>query len=65
MKLLRGAALIIIAISLWSGAVREVVRVHSDALSGCEYLLTLSGAITPRIDADGIHMGCKGLQGQP
>lgn len=63
MNILQGSALIIIAICLWAGAVREAVRTHTDLETGCQYILTVSGSITPRIDADGIHMGCKGLQG--
>lgn len=34
-----------------------------DNVTGCEFLISGNGSITPRIDADGIHMGCKGLQG--
>lgn len=36
--------------------------VETDTETGCQYMATRNGGITPRIDADGIHMGCKGLQ---
>lgn len=36
----------------------------TDHATGCQYLRAgWAGGITPRIDADGVHMGCKGLQG--
>ena len=43
----------------------QTPRDWTDAKTGCEFLISGSGSITPRIDADGIHMGCKGLQDQP
>lgn len=39
------------------------IEVYQDLETGCQYLSHYKGAIAPRIDADGIHMGCKGLQG--
>ena len=32
----------------------------TDNLSGCEYLITPQGHITPRIGADFMHAGCRG-----
>lgn len=34
-----------------------------DWKTGCQYIQNPNGGITPRIDADGVHFGCKGLQG--
>lgn len=33
-----------------------------DWKTGCQYIQNPNGGITPRIDADGVHFGCKGLQ---
>lgn len=30
-----------------------------DALTGCQYLTTSNGAITPRLDGNGKQVGCK------
>ena len=40
-------------------------RVWTDDQTGCQFIIVRNRSITPRIDADGIHMGCKGLQAQP
>lgn len=42
---------------------RDTSFVSIDGDTGCQYLQNPNGGITPRIDADGVHMGCKGLQG--
>lgn len=33
-----------------------------DWKTGCQYIQNPNGGITPRVDADGVHFGCKGLQ---
>lgn len=38
---------------------RSGMRPHVDALTGCQYLSTPGGGITPRLDAQGRHM-CAG-----
>ena len=43
---------------------RDISFVSIDGDTGCQYLQNPNGGITPRIDADGVHMGCKGLQGE-
>lgn len=42
---------------------RDAAFISVDSGTGCQYLQNPNGGITPRIDTDGIHMGCKGLQG--
>jgi hypothetical protein len=37
---------------------RSGVRPRTDALTGCQYLETSKGGITPRINASGRHLGC-------
>lgn len=32
---------------------------RTDALTGCQYLTTPNGAITPRLDGSGKQVGCK------
>ncbi len=36
------------------------MAVRTDALTGCQYLETKSGGITPRLDASGEQVGCRG-----
>jgi hypothetical protein len=43
---------------------RSDMRPLRDALTGCEYLRTKGGGITPRIDARGRHFGCKGIEAE-
>lgn len=42
----------------WFGA-RSGMSPMTDRLTGCQYLSTSSGGITPRLGADGRHLGCK------
>lgn len=35
-----------------------------DWTTGCEYIQNPNGGITPRIDVDLMHKGCKSLQGE-
>ncbi len=37
---------------------RSGMRLHADNLTGCQYLSIPGGGITPRLTADGRHMGC-------
>lgn len=37
---------------------RSGVVVVTDAKTGCQYLRTPGGGITPRVDADGNQLGC-------
>ena len=41
----------------WTGFYRSGMRVLTDAQTGCQYLQ--AGGLTPRLDADGRHMGCR------
>lgn len=43
-------------------ALHGPVSVYTDKETGCQYLETSMGKITPRIAADYMHMGCKGVQ---
>ena len=43
-----------------SGFSRSGLKVHVDAQTGCEYLSTPSGAITPRLSGAGEPTGCNG-----
>lgn len=38
---------------------RSGMRPRTDALTGCQYLETSGGGITPRIGSRGRHLGCK------
>lgn len=38
---------------------RSGMKPLTDAFTGCQYLTTWSGGITPRIDSHGRHLGCK------
>lgn len=49
---------------LFSQASLPLIRAQIDIETGCEYMVNRNGGVTPRIDADGVHMGCKGLQGE-
>ena len=39
---------------------RSGLRLHTDNLTGCQYLSTFLGGPTPRLDAEGKHVGCRG-----
>ncbi len=41
------------------GERRSGMGLHVDAETGCEYLSTMRGGITPRISYDGTHKGCR------
>lgn len=43
------------------GAERSGMKPHVDAATGCQYLSVAGGGITPRLNADGQHMGCRQL----
>lgn len=43
------------------GAKRSGLKLHTDAQTGCQYLSTAGGGVTPRISAGGQHYGCKQL----
>ena len=38
---------------------RSGVEVVTDAATGCQYLKTASGGITPRVDGRGKQLGCN------
>jgi hypothetical protein len=38
---------------------RSSLSIRTDHLTGCEYLVSFLGGPTPRVAADGTHMGCK------
>lgn len=42
-----------------ANGVRSGLTIYTDHLTGCQYLGTLFGQITPRTDGHGIHIGCK------
>lgn len=35
---------------------RSEMRIHTDALTGCQYLSTRQGSITPRLHSDGVQV---------
>jgi hypothetical protein len=39
--------------------VRSGMRLHTDHETGCQYLSIRSAGLTPRLAADGSHMGCR------
>ena len=39
-----------------SATKRSGMRLHTDALTGCQYLAANGGGITPRLDASGKHI---------
>ena len=41
------------------GKNRSGMRLHVDNETGCEYLSAVGGGIAPRLDANGLQMGCK------
>lgn len=49
----------------WIGAKADIplIQVQTDPETDCQYMVNRNGGITPRIDADAVHMGCRGLQG--
>jgi hypothetical protein len=38
---------------------RSGLALHTDHLTGCQYLAKPLGGITPRVDGKGRHLGCK------
>lgn len=42
-----------------TNGIRSGLLVKKDYGTGCEYLVTLLGGITPRVDGDGKQVGCK------
>ncbi len=38
---------------------RSCMLLRTDHQTGCQYLSEPFGGITPRVDADGRHMGCR------
>lgn len=40
----------------------SLLSVEVDEATGCEYLVSSAGGVTPRMDSDYMHMGCTGLQ---
>lgn len=38
---------------------RSGMRLYTDAATGCQYLGTLTGGVTPRHGAGGSHVGCR------
>lgn len=40
----------------------SLLSVEVDEATGCEYLVSSAGGVTPRTDSDYMHMGCTGLQ---
>lgn len=38
---------------------RSNLAPRTDALTGCQYLATSEGGITPRLDGKGRHVGCR------
>ena len=42
---------------------RSNLAIRTDSQTGCQYLAASSGGLTPRLDANGRHIGCKGVKG--
>lgn len=38
---------------------RSGMSLHTDHLTGCQYLSKPFGGITPRVDGEGRHVGCR------
>ena len=38
---------------------RSGLTLHTDNLTGCQYFSRLFGGVTPRLDRNGKHLGCK------
>lgn len=38
------------------GATRSNMKLHTDAMTGCQYLSVAGGGITPRLSASGAHI---------
>lgn len=38
---------------------RSGMALHTDNLTGCQYLSTFLGSLTPRVDGHGNHLGCE------
>ena len=38
---------------------RSGIRVHTDHRTGCQYLSVIKGGITPILNKNGLHAGCK------
>lgn len=45
-----------------SEALSPELGVWTDEQTGCQYMANSSGGVTPRIAADYMHMGCRGIQ---
>ena len=41
----------------------SLLSVEVDEATGCEYLVSSAGGVTPRIDSDYMHMGCTAIGG--
>lgn len=42
----------------------SLLSVEVDEVTGCEYLVSSAGGVTPRMDSDYMHMGCVDLNGE-
>lgn len=51
-----------LVLSKLPGDSEPLLSVEADEATGCEYLVSSAGGVTPRIDSDYMHMGCTGLQ---
>lgn len=40
---------------------RSGMSLHVDNMTGCEYLGAAKGGLIPRVNANGMHMGCRPL----
>lgn len=38
---------------------RSGLMPRTDSRTGCQYLEAMSGGLTPRLDRDGRHIGCR------
>lgn len=38
---------------------RSGISVRTDHLTGCQYLESWGGGLTPRVDREGRHLGCR------
>lgn len=41
----------------------SLLSVEVDEATGCEYLVSSAGGVTPRMDSDYMHMGCTATGG--
>lgn len=60
--LMVGSAVVGACFAIMISSTADNTESITDNLSGCQYLITPQGHITPRIGADFMHAGCRGFE---